>query len=82
MGPMPYISVYATSRAFVFSSDRAIGELGRLQNVVPVRLDVTQAESVDAAVPTYAGCPTPSMRWLTTPARSSRGRGWTLHRRQ
>lgn len=31
-------------------SDRALGELGRLQNVVPVRLDVTQAESVDAAV--------------------------------
>ena len=31
-------------------SDRAPGELGRLPNVVPVRLDVTQAESVDAAV--------------------------------
>ena len=36
-------------------SDRAIGELGRLPNVVPVRLDVTQAESVDAAVAHVCG---------------------------
>ena len=30
--------------------DRDLDELGALQNVVPVRLDVTRAESVDAAV--------------------------------
>ena len=36
-------------------SDRALGELGRLHNVVPVRLDVTQADSVDAAVARVRG---------------------------
>ena len=36
-------------------SDRALGELGRLRNVVPVRLDVTQAGSVAAAVARVRG---------------------------
>ncbi len=35
--------------------DRDLGELGRLRNVIPVRLDVTQPESVDAAVARVRG---------------------------
>ena len=36
-------------------NDRDLGELGRLRNVIPLRLDVTQPESVDAAVARVRG---------------------------
>ena len=36
-------------------TDRDLGELGRLRNVIPVRLDVTQPESVDSAVARVRG---------------------------
>ena len=42
--------VFAAAR-----KDRDLGELGRLRNVIPVRLDVTQPESVDAAVARVRG---------------------------